>query len=118
MSRSIHALSLLAVACARSPDPCAALCARAAAAWRTCLDARGQDWPDAGYADAGDFLASCDTFAWELRQLEADARAAGAVDAFCADGAATLADRPAADTGDTGDPCAPLSAVDWAWTPQ
>ena len=118
MSRTIAALSLLVTACARSPDPCAALCARAAAAWRACLDARDQAWPDAGYADAGDFLASCDTWAWELRQLEADAGADGAVDAFCADGADTLADAPPADTGATADPCAPISAVDWAWTPR
>jgi hypothetical protein len=81
---------LLLVSCGTpDPDPCAEMCAAATQLLGLCLDEWNADWSAAGYADAPDHFDACETWAWELRTLEADAaardvaRAEGAVDRTC-----------------------------------
>lgn len=75
---------LLLLGCAEPADPCTAMCAGAAELYGGCLSEWGADWSAAGYADEPDFLDACATWAWELRELEADAGRTGEVDAECA----------------------------------
>ena len=69
-------------ACDRSPDPdpCAEMCGVAADLYGGCLADWGADWTAAGYTDEADFLNACETWAWELRLLEADAVDQGVID--------------------------------------
>lgn len=74
----VLAFGLLFAATARADDsPSDEIIVTAAACW-------GTDWAAAGYDDEGAFVESCDTRAWEMRKLEADAGHDGATDAVCA----------------------------------
>lgn len=59
------------------PASCDALCVAAAEHQRACLVEWGVEWDAAGYEDEADFLLSCQTWAWEMSLLEADAVANG-----------------------------------------
>ena len=101
-------LLLALPACADPADPCAPMCAAAAAAYGACLDpdGAGPDWEAAGYDDRQAFVDACDTWAWEQR-LIADAEGApDRVDAACAQRDDAL--RSAAD------PCAAFSGMEWS----
>lgn len=92
-------------------DPCAPMCAAAAAAYGACLDPDGAggappDWSAAGYDDQQGFLDACDTWAWEQRLIAEAEGADDRVDAACADRAEALTA--------AGDPCAAFSAMEWA----
>lgn len=74
-------LSLLVAACAEGvPDACVDMCAAAAPLQAACLDADGLDWTATAWGDAAGFVASCETWAWESRLLERDARRRGPLD--------------------------------------
>lgn len=91
------------------------MCAAAAALYGRCLDEAGADWAQAGFDDADAFTDSCETWAWEMRLLEADAvdrghpEAQGAVDAACADRHAAMRAADAA--------CAAYTGIDWSEPP-
>ena len=83
---------LLLLACAAHPEAppdCAQMCGSAEALYGTCLSDWGLGWDAAGYADGQDFVASCETWVWELAVLEeeavrqGDAGAAGRTQDFC-----------------------------------
>lgn len=104
------------VACGPAPaDPCLPMCAAAAALYGRCLDEAGADWAQAGFEDADDFTDSCETWAWEMRRLEADAvdrghtAAQGALDAACADRDAAMRAVDAT--------CAAYTGIDWSEPP-
>lgn len=75
---------LLLLACARLPAPCERLCADFVLQQGACLEARGLDWPAAGYADADEAQSACETWAWEMALLARDAGCPDAVSAECA----------------------------------
>lgn len=85
----LFGLSALA-SCGGEPDPCGPMCATAAELYGGCLTDQGADWTAAGYDDAADFVASCETWAWTTRELEADADREGATDQACRDRQAVL----------------------------
>lgn len=45
-----------------------------------CLEGWELSWPAAGYDDAQHFLASCDTWAWEMAQVHREALRTGQTD--------------------------------------
>jgi hypothetical protein len=100
-------LALLA-ACAE-PDACTPMCAAAGQLYGGCLQDWGADWEAAAYADEADFLDACDTWAWEMHQLERDAGRTGATDAACAE-------REAALTADDAT-CESFTGIDWHTPP-
>ncbi len=51
------------------PPPCTAMCSDAAVLYGGCLEDWGLDWFAAGYDDERAFLESCDTWAWEVQQI-------------------------------------------------
>jgi len=69
-----------AVACAPIPEPCPTMCAAAVPVKQACLEQDGRAWEDTTWASAEGFRASCETWAWQTRRLEADARRRGALD--------------------------------------
>jgi hypothetical protein len=79
---------LLLLSCARPPDPCDSMCAAAGELLSACVEDWELDWPAVGYDSEADFRDRCQTWAWEARLLERDARRRGeaergAVDALC-----------------------------------
>ena len=70
---------LLFLGCDTS-DPCADMCQAAVDTHSACLAQWEAQWTDFGYADEQDFRNSCDTWAWEMRLLEKDARSVGDLD--------------------------------------
>jgi len=78
---------LLALGCqSDDKDPCAAMCAAATRLYGACLADWGLDWTATGRDNGADFFHDCETWAWELRQIEADPRSDGApgdVDRAC-----------------------------------
>ena len=75
MPRLLPLLLTALAACAPdgAPPACVRMCVKAAALYGGCLDDWGADWPAAGYADEADFIGACETWAWEMSLLEADA---------------------------------------------
>ncbi len=72
----------------QSADPCAAMCQSAADLYGGCLSDWDTNWAAAGYDNRPDFISACETWAWEMRILERDARRhsdvkKGAVDRAC-----------------------------------
>ncbi len=61
------------------PDPCADMCSASAQVYGACLESWGASWEAAGYSDARDYFHSCETWAWELRLLEKQAKRDGEV---------------------------------------
>jgi hypothetical protein len=106
-------LSLLA--CDPPADPCAQMCAQAAAVQCGCLETWDGEWSDLGYTDQEDFYESCQTWAWEMRILERDAvqrgeiDEAGQVDAVCEERTAQLST--------SGFSCKEWRGMDWSVTP-
>lgn len=94
---------LFLAACADPPDPCAPMCAEAAALYGDCLADWGVGWDAAGYEDAADYEGRCTTWAWEARLLEEDAvdrgvAEPGEIDAVCDERLAALSvDEPTCD---------------------
>lgn len=111
---------LLLLACSEAPDPCATMCVQAEALYGTCLEQWGVGWEAAGYADGDDFLASCETWAWEMELLEEAAvkrgelEQTGAVDATCNERAEAFA---AAQADTAGPDCAAYTDIAWDQAP-
>jgi len=107
---------LLLLACAGAPDPCASMCSAAGELLGACVEDWELDWPAVGYADEADFLGSCETWAWEARLLEREARRQGeaergAVDLLCEQREVDLRaaiEEPA---------CEAWTAIDWSEMP-
>ena len=97
------------LACATSEDPCTTLCMDAADLYGGCLTSWGASWEAAGYADEADFLDACATWAWEGRQLEAEAGEPGATEDVCRSRDATFTAEDAT--------CDDFTAVDWSAVP-
>lgn len=114
MVASLLLLQLLG--CAAEPDPCLAMCDAAAGLYGSCLADWGVGWEAAGYVDEDDFLDGCETWAWELRILEAEAvrrdelDQAGAVDGLCEQREVALTEA-AADPDDLE--CSAYTEIDW-----
>ena len=91
------------------------MCASASTLYATCLDEWDLDWQAAGYDDAAGFVDACETWAWQMRELEADAvqrdqlDEPSAVDAACADRNAVFTDDLAV--------CEDYADVDWSTVP-
>lgn len=101
-------LALLLAGCAPQPDdPCAPMCQAATDLYGGCLEGWGSDWAAAGYRDGADFRDACETWAWEMRLLEAEAGQQGAVDAACAEREALFLEGT----------CEDFTAVDWSARP-
>ena len=108
---------LLGAACDRAevPESCTGMCQAAGSLYATCLTDWGVDWSAAGYADEADFRVSCETWAWEMSILEADAIDRGALsepgwlDRTCTE-------RHSAFTAEDAE-CSTYSEVDWGQTP-
>jgi len=68
----IIVLSLLLAACADTDVVvCSAMCDAALDRFEACLDEGGQDWgASVGYENPTDYTNACETFAWELRELD------------------------------------------------
>ena len=99
------------LACAAPEDPCTAMCAAAADLYGGCLSSWGADWEAAAYEDEADFLDACATWAWEERQLEAEAGHVGSVDTVCEERERQFAAEDAT--------CDDFTSLDWsapAWT--
>ena len=62
------------------PDPCAEMCSASTQVYGACLEEWGADWQAAGHEDARDYFHTCETWAWELRLLERDAKRSGDID--------------------------------------
>lgn len=92
---------LLLLACADAPDPCVEMCAEATSLYGSCLDDWGADWTAAGYADADDFTASCQTWAVEMRLLERELDELGWTEQTCGERAARFADGACVDFTET-----------------
>lgn len=91
-------------ACDGAEDACAPFCRAASDAQAACLAASDLDWEALGYADQDDWLESCQTWAWEQRQLARDAGvSAGAVDAAC----------QAQEGAMEGGGCSEIQSFDW-----
>ena len=108
---TLLSLSLL-LACAQQPrDPCAQMCSAATRLYGGCLAAWNAEWSAAGYNSADDFFHRCETWAWEMRLLEDDARrqgeidASGYVDATCTRRYSRLTSRDAT--------CTDYTDIDW-----
>lgn len=99
----------LLLGCADPADPCTATCDAAASLYGGCLADWGAGWEAAGYADEADFVDACATWAWELRQLEADAGRTGEVDAECEARTEALAAEDAT--------CDTYTSMDWNTPP-
>lgn len=68
--RSALALAALFGGCVpAAPAECLTLCDAVAEATSACLEAEELTWAAKGYDDEADFLASCETWAWEQAQL-------------------------------------------------
>jgi hypothetical protein len=63
-------------------DPCAKMCSSATRVYGACLETWDASWTAAGYADARDYFHACETWAWELRLLEREAKRDGEIDAL------------------------------------
>jgi hypothetical protein len=89
------------------------MCEGAARLYGGCLRDWGAGWEAAAYADEADFLDACTTWAWEMKQLEAEAGREGSTEAACEE-------RGAAMTADTAT-CEAFTGVDWhnpPWDPK
>lgn len=98
-----------------APAACTRMCGAAVPLLGSCLDEWGVDWTDAGYAGPDDFAAACETWSWEMAQLEQDAVKQGVLNetGALADTCAVRArDFSAADAS-----CETWSEVDWARAP-
>jgi hypothetical protein len=107
-------LALFVMGACEREDPCETMCATARNLYGSCLDEWGASWTAAGYADGDEFEASCQTWAWQMRRLEKEARGRGEaemgdVDQVCRVRAACLADSAAT--------CDDFTDIDWDDTP-
>lgn len=107
---------LLLLACAGPPDPCESMCAAAGELLGACVEDWDLDWQAVGYDDEADFLNRCETWAWEARLLEREARREGeaergAVDALCEQRGDSL--RAAAE----GPACEAWTGIEWGEMP-
>lgn len=100
---------LLLLACAAIPPDCGPMCEVLTSRKGECLAVDGLDWSAAGYSDADDFRAACETWAWESRELEQDAGCRGATDAICVERDAVLRGSDFS--------CQQLSEMDWNSSP-
>ncbi len=85
------------------------MCEAAASLYGGCLRDWGADWEAAAYADEEDFLDACGTWAWEMRQLEADVDHPGATDQTCEERAAAFTAEDAT--------CEAFTGLDWHTPP-
>lgn len=101
---------LFLLACApEAPDVCTTMCEAAESLYGDCLASWGAGWEAAAYEDGEAFLASCETWSLEMRQLEADAGKDGVVDETCATrGAAMMAEDAE---------CTAFTEVEWSKVP-
>lgn len=107
-------LGLLVGCAADVPAACDRMCDAATAVYGACLEPAG-GWAAGGYDDAADFTGSCETWAWEMRRLEADAVERGALDAA---GALAAACRVRAEAlSDDGATCDTFTDVEWHTPP-
>jgi hypothetical protein len=107
------ALLILMMGCSR-PDPCVQMCASAEDLYGGCLDDWDVGWTAAGYADGDDFVDTCETWSWEMRHLERDARRRGVAERGALDQTCTARDaRFSADDAT----CDDFTDVDWSQTP-
>ena len=101
-------LLLLLVGCGTPlPPACVEMCAAAASLYGGCLEDWGGDWTMAGYADQEEFVDACQTWAWEMQQLEAHHGDEGWTEGTCAERAPTFA----------GGDCASFTGTDWNQMP-
>lgn len=114
MREPVTVLGLLVVwlgACGSSEvDPCEEMCAAAADLYGGCLEGWGAAWTDAGYADEGEFIEACGTWAWEMRLLEETHALDGWTDDTCVERAALF----------TEGACTDFTGTDWnamPWDP-
>lgn len=97
---------LLLLSCApEETDVCTTMCEAAESLYGDCLTSWGAGWEAAGYADADAFAESCETWTFEMRQLEVDAGKSGATTNVCEERAAALTVEDAA--------CDAFTGVDW-----
>ena len=98
------------MSCGRE-DPCAAMCSAATRVFGGCLATWEAEWSDAGFSDERDHFHSCETWVWEMRLLENNAKKQGQiknlghVDGHCVDMETSLL---SADMT-----CTAWSAIDW-----
>jgi hypothetical protein len=101
-------VGFLLASCTPESDPCPEMCASAAALYGGCLADWGADWMAAAYADEDDFLDACDTWAFEMRELEGEQHEGETSDA-CVDRAAVFSSEEAA--------CDDFTGLDWSLPP-
>jgi len=87
---ALFALVLIGCAERTVPEECVDMCHAATNVFASCLLSWGVQWQSTGYADAADYTASCETWAWEMSMLETDAvqrevTHAGVLQASCDD---------------------------------
>jgi len=97
------------------PEACVEMCAAGAAVYGACLEDWGVSWAEAGHEDRSDFLGSCETWAWEMSLLEADAVDRGAPGAEGATAEACDERRAALRAPDAT--CEAWTDVDWSTPP-
>jgi hypothetical protein len=91
------------------------MCAAATTVYGTCLDDWELDWEAAGYRGPGDFDESCQTWVWEMQELEQDALKQGVLDESGAV-AGACRERLAALSADDAS-CETYTALDWSRAP-
>lgn len=96
-------------------DPCAAMCSSATQVYGACLSDWGADWSDAGYSDERDYFHACETWAWEFRILEKQAKRDGEVSALGNVDATCESNEQALET--SVNPCDTWSAIEWENVP-
>lgn len=121
MPRLAPLLLTVLAACAsdEAPPACVEMCTAAAGLYGGCLSDWGAGWEAAGYTDEDDFLGACETWAWEMSLLEADAVARGDGGAAGALVQTCRARRDAFSAPDAT--CEAYTSIDWnarPWEPE
>ncbi len=91
------------------------MCSAATRVYGGCLTHWGAEWADAGFVDEKDYFHSCETWAWEMRMLEKDAKRKGHIDSTGHVDDACLDSEDALLSDDMR--CADWSAIDWGVVP-
>lgn len=111
----VLAAGLVSSACATELPACDRMCVAATAVYGACLDDWELDWDAAGYRGSGDFEQSCQTWVWEMQELEKDAvdegilNERGALVQTCRERHADLSADDAS--------CETYTALDWSRAP-